>query len=103
MNISGVQYDAMLGLPSKIVLIKGRPNARVLWEAVNIAAIVSLREKLNQGREKALKRTAKDKRCIAGISVSRDKAWRNSKLIPEENALQKEFHTIPNSITYKQK
>ena len=89
----------MLGLPSKIVLIKGRPDARVLCEAANIAAIVSLREKLNMGRENVLKRTPKERRSIAGINVIKVNACRSSKLTPVEKALQKEFHTIPSSIT----
>ena len=100
MNMSGVQYAATFGLPSKMVLIRGRPKANVLWDAVNIAATTSLREKLKNGREKALKRIPRESKCMTGMTVNKVKACRSSSPRPTQKVLQKAVHTIPNRITF---
>lgn len=60
MNMSGAQYAARFAFPSNIVLINGRPNAKVFWEAQNAAATVSPALKFRNGSENALNRTPKD-------------------------------------------
>ena len=37
----GAQYAARLGFPSNIVFTSGSPAASVLWEVVNVAAMIS--------------------------------------------------------------
>jgi hypothetical protein len=44
--MTGAQYAARFGLPSKMVFNKGSPNARVLCDVQNVAAIASFLEKL---------------------------------------------------------
>ena len=94
--MSGVQYAATLELPSKMVLIRGNPKAKVLWDAVNMAATVSLRVNPKKGSEKALNKTPKDARCITGIRVNNASVCFRLRPKPVLKELQKAFHTMPN-------
>jgi hypothetical protein len=73
MNMSGATKEAKFGFPSKMVLIRGKPNARVFCEAQKMAATISSRENPKALMENNLKRTASDPRCKAGRRVSRIK------------------------------
>jgi hypothetical protein len=69
----GAQYAARLAFPSKIVCIRGNPNARVLWEEQNTAATTSPRENPKTGSEKSRKSPASDAKWSVGRSVNKTK------------------------------
>lgn len=82
-------------MPSKIVLIKGRPKASVLCALQNVAATASPGEKPKRLTRKKEKSEAKDAACSAGSSVRSAMACFTSNPKPLVNALQKAFQTIP--------
>ena len=71
--MSGATKEAKFAFPSKIVLMSGKPNARVFCEAQKMAATISSRENPNALMEKNLNRTPRAPRCNAGRSVKRIK------------------------------
>ena len=87
-------------LPSKIVLIRGNPKARVLWDATNMAATVSFLVNPNIGSENVLNRTPSDMACMTGISVNRARVCCRLRPRPVLNALQKAFQTMPKRMIW---
>ena len=81
-----------------MVLISGKPKAKVFCDAQNIAATVSPREKLRTFSEKNLNKKASDAKCTIGKSVKRTRLWAKSRPKPLEKALQKAFQAIPSKI-----
>lgn len=100
-NINGAQYEARFGLPSKIVLISGMPNASVLCELQNAAATDSPFDMFKSLLLKRVKNAINDPICSNGNMVKRDIAFPKSKPRPFVNALQNAFHTIPRRTIYK--
>ena len=81
-----------------MVLMSGKPNASVLWDAVNIAAMVSLRVNPKRGREKVLNSTPRDAVCMTGIKVNNAKVCFRLRPKPVLKALQNAFQTMPSKI-----
>ena len=100
-NINGAQYEARFGLPSKIVLISGSPNASVLCELQNAAATDSPFDMFKSLLLKRVKNDINDPICSNGNMVKRDIAFPKSKPRPFVKALQNAFHTIPRRTIYE--
>jgi hypothetical protein len=81
--------------PSKMVLIRGNPNARVFCAPQNVAAFASSEDRPKMGEWKIDDRDIKEPACRAGRRVRRAAACFISNPIPLVNALQNAFHTIP--------
>ena len=88
-------------MPSKIVLISGRPNASVLCELQNAAATDSPFDMFKSLLLKRVKNAINDPICSNGNMVKRDIAFPKSKPSPFVNALQNAFHTIPRRTIYE--
>lgn len=84
-----------------MVLISGRPKANVLWDAVNIAAMVSFRLNPKNGSEKVLNKTPNETKCMTGINVNKAKVCLRLRPRPVLKELQKAFQTIPNRMIYE--
>ena len=101
MNMTGAQYAARLAFPSKIVLRRGNPKAKVLWEVQNVAAMTSARLKLKIFELKNFIKTAKLPKWREDKSPRRKIPWRTSIPMPFVKALQNAFHTKPTRINYQ--
>ena len=94
----GAQYAARFGFPSKIVFNKGSPNARVLCDVQNVAAIASSREKLRALELKNFMSNLKLPTWRDDKRPRRNTPCENSIPSPLVNALQNAFHTSPMRI-----
>mmetsp|Transcript_9615 Transcript_9615/g.20810 ORF Transcript_9615/g.20810 Transcript_9615/m.20810 type:complete len:99 (+) Transcript_9615:282-578(+) len=94
----GAQYDAKFGFPSKMVLMRGKPNASVLCAPQNVAATASPMDALMSTLDlKMVKRDRRDPMCSRGSMVRSAMAWENSSPNPRVKALQNAFQTMPRS------
>ena len=100
-SMIGAQYDARCGLPSNIMLIRGRPKARVLCPEQNVAAIASPGDTYANSLERKTEESAmSDPSCTRGRIIRRTTAELKSNPIPLANALENAFQTIPRRTTY---
>ena len=99
-SMIGAQYDAMCGLPSNIMFINGRPKARVLCPAQNVAATTSPGVTSTSSFErKTLNITISDDSCTRGSIINSTIAEFKSNPIPLTKALQNAFQTMPRRTT----
>lgn len=98
----GAQYDARFGFPSNIVLINGRPKARVLCAPQNVAATASPGVLLKSLDLKMEKSVINEPKCNRGNMIRSAIAWLKSNPSPRVKALQNAFHTMPRSTIYIQ-
>ena len=102
MSMIGAQYDARFGLPSKIVLISGSPNAKVLCAPQNVAATASPGVLFSSLLRKRAKSETNEPKCSSGSRIRRATAWLRSNPSPFVKALQNAFHTDDDSLAYKE-
>jgi hypothetical protein len=95
MSIIGAEYAARFGLPSNMVLMRGKPNASVLCDAQNVAETASSFVQLTSLDVKKQNNPAIDVRWRMGKSAKSVADCLVPRPIPLVNALQNAFQTMP--------